>query len=156
MRGIAAIALLALATPAAAQEPQLPAWMAGCWQMADGDQWADECWMTPRDGVMLGAGRSGTGAELITWEAMQIILEPAAAREGATATLTFWASPNGGERTAFAQAPSSQPGITFVNLANEYPQRIRYWRDGDLLRAEISLANGSTPQRFTFAPVGGP
>jgi hypothetical protein len=155
MRGIAAVALLALAAPAAAQEPQLPAWMAGCWQMAEGDVWADECWMTPRDGVMLGAGRSGNRAELTTWEAMQIIVEPAEAREDATPRMTFWASPNGGTRTAFTQASSNQPGVTFVNLANDYPQRVRYWRDGDLLRAEISLADGSNPQRFAFARAGG-
>jgi hypothetical protein len=154
MRGIIAVVLLGLATPAAAQD--LPSWMAGCWQMTEGDAWADECWMAPRDGVMLGASRGGTGAELTTWEAMQIILEPAEAREDARPTVTFWASPNGNGRTGFALAPSAQSGVTFVNLANEYPQRIRYWRDGDLLRAEISLADGSEAQRWAFSRAGGP
>lgn len=155
MRGIVSLVALGLAVPAAAQEPQLPAWMAGCWQMTEGDAWTDECWMTPRHGVMLGASRSGAGSELTTWEAMQIILEPAPAREDATPKLTFWASPNGNGRTAFELAPSDRSGVTFVNLANEYPQRIRYWRDGDLLRAEISRADGSEAQGWSFVRAGG-
>jgi hypothetical protein len=156
MRGIAALSLLALAVPAAAQEPALPSWMAGCWQMVEGESWADECWMAPRNGVMLGAGRSGTGSELTAWEAMQIIVEPAEARERAEPRMTFWASPNGNGRTAFELAPSNLAGITFVNRANDYPQRIRYWREGELLKAEISLADGSRAQGFSFVRAGGP
>jgi hypothetical protein len=145
--------LLALAAPASAQE--LPTWLAGCWEMQDGAQWTDECWMSPRGGVMLGASRSGEGAALTSWEAMQITIEPAAARRDAVPQVTFWASPSGAPRTPFVLEPSALPGATFVNLANEYPQRVRYWRDGALLKAEISLADGSKPMRWTFAPAGG-
>jgi len=121
----------------------------------DDSAWADECWMSPRGGVMLGAGRSGTGEGLESWEAMQITLEPAEARRDSVPRLRFWASPNGAERTAFDLAASALPGVTFVNLANDYPQRVRYWREGELLRAEISLADGSKTMRWTFEPAGG-
>jgi hypothetical protein len=122
--------------------------------MRDGAEWTDECWMSARGGVMLGASRGGTGAELTIWEATQITLEPAPARRDAAPVMTFWASPNGAARTPFVLEPNALPGVTFVNLANEYPQRIRYWRDGDLLMAEISLADGSDPMRWTFVPAG--
>jgi hypothetical protein len=154
MRAIAAAALMTLAVPADAQAQELPEWLAGCWQMQDGERWSDECWMSPRGDVMLGTGRSGTGARLSTWEAMQITIEPAEARRDAEPTMTFWASPNGGGRAPFAWAPNELPGVTFVNPANDYPQRIRYWREGNLLRAEISLADGSEATRWTFVPAG--
>jgi hypothetical protein len=154
MRAIAWAAMLALAVPAGAQAQELPGWMAGCWQMRDGERWSDECWMTARGGVMLGTGRSGSADGLGGWEAMQITLEPAEVREKAAPTMTFWASPNGSGRTPFVWMPSELPGVTFVNLANDYPQRVRYWRDGDLLMAEIAMADGSEAVRYTFAPVG--
>jgi hypothetical protein len=150
-------ALLALAAPASAQEEvELPAWMAGCWEMRDGERWADECWMSPRGGVMLGAGRSGSSAETTSWEAMQIIIaDRVAAGDGAIPKMTFWASPDGQSRTPFVWSPHERDGVTFFNLANDYPQRVHYWRDGALLKAEISMADGSKPMRWTFAPAGG-
>jgi hypothetical protein len=49
---------------------------------------------------------------------------------------------------------SKEPGITFVNAAHDYPQRIRYWRDGRDLMAEVSLADGSKAQRWRYARKG--
>ncbi len=158
MRAIAVLMLLGLAAPAAAQGPALPEWMAGCWTMRANhngrEDWADECWMSPRGGVMLGAGRSGTSEGRESWEAMQIVIDDKTAATDAVPKMTFWASPNGKERTAFAWSPGSGDGVSFVNLANDYPQRVRYWRDGGLLMAEISMADGSNPMRWAFEPVG--
>ncbi len=154
MKRIAA-AVLALVFSASAQAQGLPEWMSGCWQGDDGESWTDECWMAPRGGLMLGASRSGGGEGATEWEAMQITLEAPEVREKAEPRLTFWASPGGGERTAFVWQPSDLPGVMFVNLAHDYPQRIRYWREGELLKAEIALADGSEAQSWTFWPVGG-
>ena len=56
-----ALSALPLALMAAPVEklPALPAWMAGCWVHVQGERWTEECWTTPRGGVMLGSGRSG-------------------------------------------------------------------------------------------------
>src|SRR3569623_906299 len=143
----AAIALAAIA-PAATGAAQtaagvggMPGWMAGCWSQAVPTQggaakWTEECWMAPRGGVMLGAGRTGTGDRLTEWEATQIIAGP-------DGKLVYWASPDSGARVAFAEVSRGAQEIVFANATHDYPQRIRYWRDGDRLLAEISLADGS-------------
>lgn len=147
-----AAALLASGT-AHAQEtpPELPNWMAGCWEQRQGDRWTEECWTIPRGGTMMGSSRSGTGKAVREWEALQIL--PGDPASGAK--LIYWASPGGKTRTAFAWDPSDTAGLTFVNRDHDYPQRIRYWREGEELVAEISLADGTRPMRWRYKRMGG-
>jgi hypothetical protein len=44
--------------------------------------------------------------------------------------------------------------VTFVNAVHDYPQRIRYWREGEEMFAEISLADGSKPVRWRYRRLG--
>ena len=92
--------------------------------------------MAPRGGVMLGAGRSGKGDRLVEWEATQII-------PGPDGKLVYWASPEGGARVAFTEVSRGPQEIVFANPAHDYPQRIRYWREGKRLDAQVSLLDGS-------------
>lgn len=152
-----ACALLLTAAPLAAQdvpEPTLPAWMAGCWEMRDGERWAEECWTIPRGGMMLGSGRTGTGDHVASWENMRIALaEPHP--DGAVVRMAFVAAPGGGGWTVFGWSPHEDAaGVTFYNQGNDYPQRVRYWREGELLNAEISLKDGSEAMRWTFRRMG--
>ena len=128
-----------------AAEPALPGWMAGCWETASDDKWTEECWTAPRAGIMLGSNRTGAGDRLEMFEMMQIGSLPG------SPGMAFWAAPNGSNRTMFAWSPSNEPGVTFVNPKNEYPQRIRYWREGSDLHAEISLTDGSKAVRWRFS-----
>jgi hypothetical protein len=139
-----ALGLAVLPAGVQAENDGLPGWMAGCWEMHDAGRWADECWTVPRGGMMIGSGRAGTGDSLASFEHMRI-------ERGEGGALTFLASPGGKGWTAFAPAADPGEGITFVNPANDYPQRVRYWRDGELLMAEISLADGGRAMRWTFA-----
>ena len=141
----------ALLTIGAAAPPVMPDWLAGCWKETKGDRWTEECWMPPRGGIMLGAGRSGVGETVREWEAMQIVLGDIVA--GERVKMAYWAAPGGSGRTAFAWQPFDGPGVTFYNVAHDYPQRIRYWRDGNALKAEISLADGGRPVRWTYRRV---
>ena len=147
-------ALLLAATPLAAQQvaapdpgPQLPGWIAGAWSMEDGANWADELWSAPRGEMMIGTGRSGFGPQLGSWELMRIVRK----RDG---LISFYAQPQGGSPTEFRMERMSEEAIDFVNEANDYPQRIRYWRQGQLLMAEISQVDGSRAQRWHYRPVG--
>lgn len=144
-----AMATMILTTAAPANEPAaaLPGWMAGCWIEAKGDAWTEECWTAARAGTMIGSGRAGQGDSLRSWEAMQIL-------RGEDGALAFFAAPGGVGRTRFAFASSSATEVVFANPANDYPQRIRYWRDGEALNAEISLADGSKPIRWSFRRSG--
>lgn len=140
---IAAMAMQANAQPA------LPGWMAGCWEQKSEARWTEECWTSARGGMMLGSNRTGAGEAVDQWEAMQIALQDS--DDPAVPKMAFWASPSGVNRTMFIWVPSAEAGVTFVNPANDYPQRIRYWRDGEELHAEISLSDGSKPMRWRFS-----
>lgn len=150
---MAALAMVVSAPVEQQAEPALPDWMAGCWEQRDGERWTEECWMAPRAGIMLGASRSGRGDTLGSWEAMQIVLAQPAGEEP-RAPMAFWATPGGTHRAMFTWQPDSEPGVTFVNRTNDYPQRVRYWREGKALMAEIALADGSKPMRWRYCPVG--
>ena len=130
----------------------LPAWMAGCWEAHDKTVWVEECWTKPRAGIMLGSGRSGTGDRLFDWEVMQIVRTETS--DPATRQMTFYGAPRAKDRTPFTWVASSEPGVTFVNAQHDYPQRIRYWREGRELVAEISRTDGSKAQRWRYAPKG--
>jgi len=145
--------ILAAVSAGDARPVALPDWMAGCWEHRSQDRWTEECWTVPRGGIMLGSGRSGTGGVLDSWEVMQI--ELVETDDPVIDPLTFYGAPKGQNRTAFSWDRSSKaPGITFVNAGHDYPQRIRYWRDGKDLMAEVSLAGGSKAQRWRYAPKG--
>ena len=133
---------------ALAQEPALPSWMSGCWQSRDGERWAEECWTVPRGGQMLGSGRTGDASGVRSFEFMRM------EREGER--LAFRASPGGGGWTSFPATDDPGEGVTFLNPQNDYPQRVRYWREGGELRAEISQLDGSNVVQFTFGPMSGP
>jgi hypothetical protein len=139
----------ALAAPLAAQtlaNPNLPEWLAGTWVMEDGAQWADEVWTDPRGGMLLGLSRTGFGPQLQGWEVMQI-------RRKADGRISFCTQPQGQAPVEFPLVLISAEAIEFANPANEYPQRVRYWRQGKLLMFEVSRLDGSAVQRANFRPV---
>jgi hypothetical protein len=143
-RFCAALAIATIPGPAGAAEPvPLPGWMTGCHTETKGERWAEECWTVPRAGIMLGSGRSGKGETLQSWEAMRI-------ERGADGTLTFWGSPSGAKPVAFRMERATANEIVFANPAHDYPQRIRYWRDGKVLNAEVSLSDGSKAMRWVY------
>lgn len=142
-------ALLVASPHAGAQgnAPQaLPAWLAGYWQAQDGAAWADEMWNAPRGGVMLGAGRAGMGPQTQTWESMRIVV-----RSGGT--IAYYAQPKGRPAIEFPAASIGEDAIEFANASHDYPQRIRYWRQGQLLMAEIARIDGSDAQRWNYRPA---
>ncbi|MEA3387944.1 DUF6265 family protein [Sphingobium sp. CCH11-B1] len=143
---IVAAALL-LMRAGAAGAADLPDWLTGEWQQQRGDRWAEEVWTLPRGGVMIGVGRTGRGESLSGWEVMRIV------RAG-DGTLAFHAAPEGGAATIFPAVEQGVRDIIFANPAHDYPQRIRYWREGRLLMAETSNMDGSGAQSWTYSPAG--
>ena len=135
--------LILILAGAAGAAMELPAFMTGCWEQVDGDRWTQECWMEPRGGIMLGASREGRGDTLGNFEWIRI----ARAADG---TLQFHPAPGGKPAPHFTAESASASEVRFVNPAHDYPQRVRYWRDGDLLKAEISKADGSQKVSWTY------
>ncbi len=148
-RPLIASLLLMLAAPAAAQtmaHPVLPEWMAGTWQMEDGAAWSDAVWTDPRGGMMLGLSRSGFGSQLQGWDVQRI-------EQKGDGRISLITQPPGQAAAEFPLVLISAEAIEFANPANRYPQRIRYWRQGKLLMAEMSLLDGSEVMRWNFRPV---
>jgi hypothetical protein len=69
--GLLAVTSVPLAMQARPDVEQL-AWMAGCWREESGGQVADEVWMAPAGGVMLGMNRTVAGGPAVSTEFMQI------------------------------------------------------------------------------------
>ena len=150
---IAPMCLALLAAGTAAHAHELPSWMAGCWVQTEGDAWTEECWTGPRADIMLGSSRTGEGDNLRFWETMQIVLDQEN-EDGPVWPMVMWASPLGEQRTMFTLESSDAPGVSFINSENDYPQRIRYWRDDKLLMAEISMLDGSNQRRWSYRAMG--
>jgi Domain of unknown function (DUF6265) len=126
---------------------EFPDWMTGAWARSDGENWADEYWTPPRAGIMIGASRSGKGEKLQFWEHMRIVRE-------ADGKLVFWAIAADQKPVRFVATQKTAEEIVFENQEHDYPQRIRYWREGKELKAQISLIDGSKPVRFSFRMMG--
>ncbi len=140
--------LLLFAAPLGAQSAarSLPEWMAGTWMTEDGANWSDEVWTDARGGMMLGIARTGFGPRLESWELTQLRQKP-------DGSITFVIQPPGRPATEFPMVLVSEEAIEFANPAHDYPQRIRYWRQGKLLMAEISKIDGSQVMRWNYRPV---
>lgn len=148
MKQLLLTVLLTFSAPLSAQSAarSLPEWMAGTWMTEDGATWSDEVWTDARGGLMLGIARTGFGPRLDSWELAQI-------RQRLDGTIAFVAQPRGKDASEFPMVLVSEEAIEFANPAHDYPQRIRYWRQGKLLMAEISKIDGSQAMRWNYRPV---
>jgi hypothetical protein len=140
------IVLLMLAEAAALP---MPAFLSGCWeQKREGGGWTEECWTDTRGGLMIGSGRDGSGDKVGHWEWMRI-------ERGAEGSLTFYGSPKGAPAVGFKAVESDAGSITFVNSSHDYPQRVRYLTTEAGLDAEVSLADGSKPNKWSYRRTAG-
>ena len=148
LRIAAAAALLAIPLPLAAQADaqRFPTWLAGAWSHADGEGWTEAFWAHPRGGIRIGASRQGRGESLQSWESIRILRKP-------DGTLAYIPMPNGGAPVEFAWVGQDDRSIEFANPAHDFPQRIRYWREGNKLNAEIALIDGGRAIRWSYAPM---
>ena len=127
----------------------MPDYLAGCWeQRRDDDRWTEECWTDGRGGVMIGSGRDGQGDTVRHWEWMRI-------EQGADGVLVFYGSPKGAPVVGFRATETDGQSITFVNTAHDYPQRIRYEQTDTGLDAEVSLADDSKAERWSYRRTAG-
>ena len=141
--------MIGLLVLAEATTLQMPAFISGCWEeKRDGGGWTEECWTDTRGGLMIGSGRDGNGDKVGHWEWMRI-------ERGADGSLTFYGSPKGVSPVAFKATEADGKSITFVNAAHDYPQRVRYLATETGLDAEVSLADGSKPNRWSYRRTAG-
>jgi hypothetical protein len=156
---VALIAVLLIGLPAAARAqadgtPQDPApetaeineidgaaWLAGCWRVEspDGRNAAEEQWMAPRGGLMVGMSRSIRGGEARGYELLTIRV--------AEGRLVYHAVPSGQAPADFPARHAADGRLEFVNSEHDFPQKIAYTRHGDdqVEAAVFGEADGSEP-----------
>jgi len=131
----AVLVLIAITlTPSVMGDDAVPAepldWMAGHWCTTSGENSAEEFWLPPRGGELVGLGRTYTADRTLAFEFLRI-----AAPEG---VLSFIAQPGGRPPTHFARTGGGPHWVRFENPEHDFPQRIEYRRDGDRLYAEVA------------------
>ena len=146
MISILTIALSAsLAASVSPPEADLDAlrWLAGCWEMRQGDRITEEQWMAPRGGVMIGMSRTVRGDSLIELEQVRI--------ETRGAALVYVASPLRQATAEFTGNASSDGAAIFENPAHDFPSRISYRRQGtDSLIASIAGQRGGKTRAIEY------
>jgi hypothetical protein len=142
LAAIAAVSIyLLVPTPALAQADSTLApagveaagWLAGCWEAAsaDGQDSAEEQWMAPRGGLMVGMSRSIRGGEARGHEFLTI-------RTDADGLLIYHAEPSGQTPTDFPARSIEAGRLEFVNPEHDFPQKIVYVQmDEDFIHAVV-------------------
>ena len=120
------------------------AWLSGAWaeRKADGS-WTEEYWTPPRGELMLGAGMTGRGTTVRHFEHMRIY-------KGADGAIAFVGMPNGDKGVRFPLARMTVDEVVFENPAHDFPQRVRYRREGPTIVATVSLLDGSREVRWVY------
>lgn len=142
------LTLLILANAANAELP-MPSFLAGCWEEKRTDGWTEECWTSARGGLMIGSGRDGAADRVRHWEWMRI-------QKTADGSVTLYGSPKGATPVAFQATASDGRSITFLNKSHDYPQRVTHRLTESGLHTQISLADGSRPNRWNYQRPGRP
>ena len=131
-----AAATAAEQAPVPARLDQL-AWMAGDWQMSDGDAEVEEHWIAPKGGLMLGIGRTVKGGRAVEFEFMRI--------EQKGEGLVYLASPGGRPATPFPLVERGESSAVFES-ALEFPRRVSYRKNADgTLTARIEGTRDGRP-----------
>ncbi|HEX6374738.1 MAG TPA: DUF6265 family protein [Allosphingosinicella sp.] len=150
--GALLIGFAAVLTAAAAPAVPPPgvaalAWMSGDWAEEKAGGWTQESWSRPRGGAMLGTSLSGRGGQARDFEFMRIAAD-------ADGTLTYWASPRGVPAVPFRLTSASAGAAVFENPRHDYPTRIAYRRQGNVLTATIAGPGGANPMSWRYRRVG--
>jgi hypothetical protein len=121
----------ALVAPQADLRPDL-GWMSGYWLSCDGGREVAETWSVPRLNLMAGTSITVRDGR-VGWELSRI----APTGPAADAPLGYFAQPEGQAPTTFPVIESGPNRVVFEQAAHDFPKRVIYERDGDVLNARI-------------------
>ena len=119
------------------------AWISGCWASVDGEPGSGEMWTLPAGGTLLGVSRTVKAGKTVAHEFMQI-------RETGPGQIAFIALPSGQKEASFPLVRLSGQEVVFENPQHDFPQRVIYRRDGDLLTGRIEGSQGGETKAIDF------
>lgn len=141
LRTFLATTLLAVSA-AHAQGIDKLGWMAGRWLEVTERGQTEETWTSPRGDMMAAANTSLRGGRA-SYEFLRIVL-----REG---RLVYLASPGGRmPPTEFALKEHGTQRVVFENLSHDFPNRIIYSLEGEVLTARIEGSMGGQPRALQW------
>lgn len=132
MRALVLVAMLGACATAQAQSAEGSLdWMSGYWlSCAEGVETA-ESWIGAGGGTMLGTNLTRMPGGREAYEFLRIAPNAAGGR-------SYFSMPGGrSPPTEFAVSELDGQRVMFANPAHDFPQRIIYWREGDVMRARI-------------------
>jgi hypothetical protein len=104
--------------------------MAGCWRQETSTfATIDEMWMAPAAEMMLGISRTSARGRIVEHEFMRIQSD----RSG----VTFFARLPNQPETAFHMIKIDEHSVVFENVMHDFPQRVIYRFEGDMLIGRI-------------------
>lgn len=137
------VALAPAETAAPSASVQDLAWLSGCWASIDGEAGSGETWTAPAGGTLLGVSRTVKRGKTVAHELMQI-------RETGAGQIAFIALPSGQSEASFPLVRLSGQEAVFENSQHDFPQRVIYRRDGDLLTGRIEGRIGGEAKAIDF------
>jgi len=124
------IALLAVASSAPPNDLGRLGWLAGTWTGSKDGVWTEEHWSTPAGGGLMGMHKDAKDGRMTSYEFFRIVPDDAG-------RVCYMASPLGRSPVPFRAVEVSDHRVVFENREHDFPQRILYWRDNDVLHARI-------------------
>jgi len=121
-------------------------WISGYWLSCEDGREVSETWSDPRGGLMLGAALTVEGGKLTTFESSRI-----APSLPAGGNVAYFAGVNGAPPVAFAAMEASGTRVVFENATHDFPQRVIYERNGDVLNARIEGHMGDRDQSMSWS-----
>ncbi|MGZ5434654.1 MAG: DUF6265 family protein [Pyrinomonadaceae bacterium] len=114
-------------------------WLAGCWEANLRGREANEQWMKPGGGIMLGMARTVAQGKAAEFEFTQI-------REDKAGSIYYVAKPSGQAEASFKLVKLQNKEAVFENPQHDFPQRIIYrlQRDGSLFARVEATDKGQT------------
>ena len=114
-------------------------WLAGCWMTPDKS--SQEVWVIDSDRSLAGFGVAISDSTVGFYEVLGI-------KQSDDGTWTYTAHPSGQGSASFLAVEISENSVVFANPDHDYPQEIRYRREGNQLHATISLLGEMNPNSF--------
>ena len=119
-------------------------WMSGYWLSCEDGREVSETWTDPRGGLMAGNSVTMEGGR-VSFELSRI---SPTARDGSD--LAYFAGVGGAPAVVFPAVEVSGTRVVFENPEHDFPQRVIYERDGDVLKARIEGRMGDREQAMAW------
>jgi len=150
---LAALTLLTVGLPTQAAEESIVAsvstlealdWMAGYWRFESPTSVSEECWLPATGGMLVGVHRTTRNGRAF-FENLRIELRDD--------RIVYVAAPAGATVVEFALVEAAERRAVFANPEHDFPRRITYWREAELLhaRAEGEGRDGPRVESWTWA-----